>query len=264
MKEYITVSFSGGKDSTAMLLRMIEIGEHIDEVICCDTGKEFPAMYKHIKKVQKVVEDNNIKFTMLRSERTFDYLMFEHKVNCKNPKYHNNGYGWAGNMSRWCTSKLKTDIVNSYLKQLNEKCDVIHNVGIAFDEQYRLSRENNKKQNQRHPLVEWGWTEQQCLNYCYDKGFNWDGLYEKFRRVSCWCCPLQPLSSLRVLWRDFPELWEELKDMDRRTWQKFRADYSVEELDKRFAFEEERQRQGLSITNRDFYKELKILLKKDV
>ena len=33
--------------------------------------------------------------------------------------------------------------------------------------------------------------------YCYDHGFDWDGLYEIFRRVSCWCCPLQSLSELR-------------------------------------------------------------------
>lgn len=36
--QYIVVSFSGGKDSTAMLLHMIELGEHIDEVISADTG----------------------------------------------------------------------------------------------------------------------------------------------------------------------------------------------------------------------------------
>ena len=44
------VSFSGGKDSTAMLLMMIEKGMKIDKVIFCDTGAEFPQMYEHIKK----------------------------------------------------------------------------------------------------------------------------------------------------------------------------------------------------------------------
>ena len=43
--DYIVVSFSGGKDSTAMLLRMIELKETINEVIFCDTGMEFPEMY---------------------------------------------------------------------------------------------------------------------------------------------------------------------------------------------------------------------------
>ena len=97
MKEkYHVVSFSGGKDSTAMVLRMIELGEHIDEVICCDTYKEFPAMYRHIEKVRKVIEDAGIKFTMLRNEKSFDYLMFDHEPKRKNPKYQGLlGYSWA-------------------------------------------------------------------------------------------------------------------------------------------------------------------------
>ena len=61
---YIVVSFSGGKDSTAMLLKMIETGERIDEVIFCDTYKEYPAMYRHVEKVKAVVEKAGIKFTI--------------------------------------------------------------------------------------------------------------------------------------------------------------------------------------------------------
>ena len=45
------VSFSGGKDSTAMLLMMLVKGITVDRIICVDTTKEFPAMYRHIKKV---------------------------------------------------------------------------------------------------------------------------------------------------------------------------------------------------------------------
>ena len=51
-------------------------------------------------------------------------------------------------------------------------------------------------------------------------------------------------------------------DMDRRSWNQFRADYSVEDLEKRFAFEEERLAHGLSITNRDFHTQLKAILGK--
>jgi 3'-phosphoadenosine 5'-phosphosulfate sulfotransferase (PAPS reductase)/FAD synthetase len=43
------VSFSGGKDSTAMLLKMIENKMKIDEIIFCDTTVEFDEMYEHIK-----------------------------------------------------------------------------------------------------------------------------------------------------------------------------------------------------------------------
>ena len=48
------VSFSGGKDSTAMLLMMLEKGLPVDRVICVDTTKEFPQMYEHINAVQKL------------------------------------------------------------------------------------------------------------------------------------------------------------------------------------------------------------------
>ena len=259
---YKVVSLSGGKDSSAMTLRMIELREDIDEVVCCDTYKEFPAMYRHIEKIKKVVEDAGIKFTMLRSEQTFDYLMFEHSVKRKNKDLEGNkGYSWAGALQRWCTSKLKTDVIRRYLSALNEEYDVIQFIGIAIDEQYRLERQYAGREDLRFPLVEWGWTEKQCLEYCYSKGYEREGLYEIFDRVSCWCCPLQPLEELRKLRKYFPDLWAELIDMDNRTWRKFKSDYTVEQLNLRFALEEERTSQGLSITSREFHRELKEKIK---
>ena len=38
-------SFSGGKDSTAMVLRLIEEDWPLDEIVFFDTGWEFPQMY---------------------------------------------------------------------------------------------------------------------------------------------------------------------------------------------------------------------------
>ena len=70
------VSFSGGQDSTAMLLKMIEYNIPIDEIIFCDTGKEFPQMYEHIKKVEKYIKRL---ITILKAEKSFDYYMFEHE-----------------------------------------------------------------------------------------------------------------------------------------------------------------------------------------
>ena len=96
--------------------------------------------------------------------------------------------------------------------------------------------------NTVHPLFDWGITEKQALQYCYDRGFDWGGLYEHFRRVSCWCCPLQRLSELRTLRKYYPELWQELIDMDSRVEYKFKPNYSVEELERRFASEDLQQK----------------------
>lgn len=257
-KDWVVASFSGGKDSTAMVLRMIELGEHIDEVLFCDTYKEFPAMYRHVQKVKEIIEQAGIKFTEIKNPKTFDYLMFNHEVQRKNKKLEGlKGYSWAGTRSRWCTSKLKLDMISNYLKSLHEQFNVIQCVGLAADEEYRLERENNKQDNLRHPLVEWGWDEATCLKYCYSKGFDWEGLYKLFKRVSCWCCPLQSLEELRKLRRNFPDLWKELQDMDSKTWRKFRADFTVQQLEIRFSLEEQMLAEGKSITNRAFHRELK-------
>ena len=97
------VSFSGGKDSTAMLLRMLEENMQVDEIIFCDTGKEFPQMYKHIEKVNQYINNNFGKqITTLKADKTFDYYMFEHeKTRGKNKG--EKGYGWASGRCRWCS-----------------------------------------------------------------------------------------------------------------------------------------------------------------
>jgi len=216
-------------------------------------------MYKHVAKVKSVIEASGIKFTELRSEKDFDYYMFEHQPKRRNPEKYGDvsGYSWAGAQSRWCSQLLKISIIDKYIKSLG---DVIQYVGIAADETKRLERKITQTGCRRYPLVEWGWTEDDCLNYCYSLGYDWDGLYKHFNRVSCWCCPLKSLDELRNLRKYYPGLWQELMDMDNRTWRQYRADYSVEELDKRFAFEEQRQEEGKSIRNREFFAELKGVL----
>ena len=89
-----------------------------------------------------------------------------------------------------------------------------------------------------HPLVDWGWSEADALKYCYDKGYGWGGLYEIFARVSCWLCPLQRIKEAKKLWKYFPDLWEELKFMDAQTRTPWKTNYSVEQLERRFAAEE--------------------------
>ena len=101
---------------------------------------------------------------------------------------------------RWCTNLLKTVPREKFLSELRKNYDVIEYIGIAADETERITHKCNSRPNVWLPLVEWGMTEADCLKYCKERGYDWGGLYEKFGRVSCWCCPLQPLNELRVLY----------------------------------------------------------------
>ena len=104
-------------------------------------------------------------------------------------------------------------------------------------------------------------TEADCLAYCKERGFDWEGLYDIFHRVSCWCCPLQSLDELRQLRRHFPDLWERLRYMDAHTWRTFLKNYSVEQLEARFAFEDTREASGLSTKGAEFFDALREQLK---
>lgn len=261
------VNLSGGKDSTAMLLMMLEKQMPIDYIVFADTGKDFPQMLDHLIKLGAYIKENYPsapKITTLRADKSFDYLMFDHKKT-RGKHIGKRGYGWATMWARWCTAQLKTAVIDRFARSLND--DYVHYIGIAADEWQRLIKNttfdmeiySNKKgeqkqraaldkngcvqnlqytqPNYRYPLADWKIDEAAALQYCYDYTFDWGGLYTHFDRVSCWCCPLKNLKELKALWRYYPELWAELKDMDARAFNKFRVDYSVEELEERFIAE---------------------------
>lgn len=247
MSEFHVVNLSGGKDSTAMLILMIEKNMPIDLVISADTGMEFPEMYEHLEKLDEFLfEHRGIHITTIKSDKSFEWIMFERPLVKENAianrianGYPATGLGWPNSRKRWCTWKLKLDVMAAKVKELRSERNVVNYIGIAADEPKRI-------QDETYPLVEWGITEVEALQICYDHGFDFGGVYEIYRRVSCWCCPLQPLKELKKLRKHHPELWQQLREMDKKAldffgrtaFGQFRADYNVEQLEERFARED--------------------------
>lgn len=220
---YQAVNLSGGKDSTAMLLMMLERGERVDEVVTFDFGMEYPEMYEHLAKLES---DVGMRFTVLRPNRPFEYYLCEHVIS-RGKHAGCRGYGFPRSMQRWCTT-IKTRTIEAHLLG---KDNLVHCIGIALDEKRRC------KPGKRYPLVEYGVTELDALKYCRDRGYDWGGLYDQHRRVSCWCCPLTSINDARMVRRHHPELWEELLRLEDRTINEFRPDYSAHKLDEMFAEE---------------------------
>ena len=168
---YHAFSLSGGKDSTAMLLLMIEKDMPIDIVLSADTGMEFPEMYEHLAKVDAFLyEKRNIHITTLRHPKGFEWLMFEEpkqkpsaierRLRDGIPLY---GNGWPGIRVRWCTGQLKTHLITKKVNELKGKYHALQYVGIAYDERERCKGE-------QYPLVDWKITEAEALKICYDPG----------------------------------------------------------------------------------------------
>ena len=71
------ISFSGGKDSTAMVIEMLERNEKIHSIVFVDTGFEFPEMYSHIDKFEKYI---GIKIERLSFSTDFETLMVRREI----------------------------------------------------------------------------------------------------------------------------------------------------------------------------------------
>lgn len=241
------VSLSGGKDSCATALIMQLLGIQIDHLVYVDVGTwEFPQVRAAAEKVSVLV---GVPLTICHPV-DFDWWMLERLVTKKDGTIMK-GSGWPSRQhGRWCTRE-KLVAFDKTVRGLGP--DVVRCVGYAADEEHRTKTKSlltriKKGQNFRYPLIEAGITEADALQYCYSKGIDWGGLYEVFRtksgrtpRMSCWCCPHQPLESLRILRSEFPELWNRMIQMDKaasqrvfKGWDKDGTAVTVEDLDRRF------------------------------
>lgn len=236
MKKILNCSF--GKDSLAMLLLCLEENIPIDEVIFYDTGMEFDAIYRNRDRTKEILLQNEIGFTELHPDSPFLYDMMIKPVKYRDQSgkehpYHY-GYEWCGGNARWAT-RHKLSAINKHYKKKYPDEEIIEYVGIAADELQRLQDNPNKK----YLLVEHNMTEKDCLQYCYNHGYDWSEngieLYSILDRVSCWCCRNKNLKELRNIYKYLPEYWERLRGLQSRIDEPFKGlGKSIFDLEERF------------------------------
>ena len=188
MREYV-ISFSGGKDSTAMLLMMLEKKEPIHSVLFFETERDFSEITEHINKIKLLP----VKLITIRHWVGFDFLKER--------------YGEAHKSGGWCTA-AKRDCCNKYMRLvLKDNPDVVECIGFSADEEKR-AKKMNKKWGVRFPLIEWGITEKKALEYCLSRGYDFGGIYNWMpsQRVSCYDCPKQSKADWEAIKKYHPEL----------------------------------------------------------
>lgn len=109
LPEYWVLSFSGGKDSTALGLEWLKrhqldpVTYPLDEVVFCDIGMDFPAMMDHVARLERIFTDAGVKFTRLKAEHSFEWFMFDYEPNRRNPALQGvKGQSWPNPKARWC------------------------------------------------------------------------------------------------------------------------------------------------------------------
>lgn len=109
-------------------------------------------------------------------------------------------------------------------------------LGIAVDEPNRFHSLSEKKKS---PLVEAGWTEEDCRRWCEGNDLL-SPIYTTTTRGGCWFCHNQSVQQLRHLRKNYPELWVLMLKWDKDSPVTFKADgHTVHDFDRRFALEDE-------------------------
>jgi 3'-phosphoadenosine 5'-phosphosulfate sulfotransferase (PAPS reductase)/FAD synthetase len=205
------VCFSGGKDSTAMLIRMLELGDYpIDGIFFADTEKEFPELYAYIKQIETYIQerfDSDLKIEFVHSKKTWDDWFYG-EVSRGDNKGKVRGAPLRAYPCWWAREAKVIP-----LQRATKDFDRVF-IGIAADESHRMTTQTDKQSiKNEYPLVEWGWSEQDCFDYL-DNLELMNDLYVNFNRLGCFHCIKQPATSWWSLWSGFPELWEEAKRWD--------------------------------------------------
>ena len=221
-----------------MVLRILEEDKPLDEVIFFDTGMEFKSIYNNRDKVRKVLLEKKIPLTELHDVDNFYYKMLVKPVEYKNKEdkdypYHY-GYEWCGGRCRWGTTG-KLQAIKKHYKTTYGDEEIFEYVGIALDEPGRVEDNIHKL----YPLVEWQMKEKDCLQYCYDNGYDWDEdgveLYSLLDRCSCWCCGNKNLKELKNIYQYLPQYWQMLRGLQSRIDRPMKGEgKSVFELEERF------------------------------
>lgn len=232
-------SLSFGKDSMATLILAAEQGIPIDHVMYAEVkyndeiSAEHPIMAEWIPTAEKRLKEL-FGITVEHAYCGYTYLDEFFRIR-KKGKAVGEIVGFPRQFGSWCNT-MKMIAIKKYYKEFNEP--ITEMLGIASDEQNRWERKVAKQTEERgcrSLLVEQGLTENDAMEICkkydllsplYD--------YEDTYRGGCWFCPNQSIKSLHTLWRDYPDLFERLCDLEQVSTFSFKIDVLLEDLKKKF------------------------------
>ena len=187
----VAFSFGGGVQSTALLmlinhnpqLLLNKVGHIPDYAYFADTGLEPEIVYEHIDKLEN---DNLFDFMPLRKIETklYDHLYSPpYFVVDENKK--------VSQLRRQCTGNhkikpIRKSIREDYKKQQNyslKSNSVGMWLGISTDEIQRMKESHLKYIEAIFPLIEIGWSRNDCYQYLESLGWN------NVPKSACYMCP---------------------------------------------------------------------------
>jgi len=204
------VSFSGGKDSTATILYLRELGVS-HQTVFCDTGWEHPLTIEYIEYINQTLL--NGKLITLTSEKYPNGMRELVKYKKRVPSVR----------ARFCTDYLKVRPMLKWLK--NQEIEFVYQ-GIRADE--------SPSRSKMDPLV---WSDDYDA-YVARPIFHWKAeqvfeIHRKYKikpnplyklgagRVGCFPCVLINHAEIKRMQEKFPDIWDKIEELETITGRSF-------------------------------------------
>lgn len=192
MTQLHVVALSGGKDSTAMALRLRELNPDVDyQFVITPTGNELPEMFAHWRHLETLLGK---RLNTMMQKTLFACI----KDNNMIPNFR----------ARFCTRQLKIEPYLAWLLgHANDEnvTGITSYVGIRADEPERVAGDYSRVPGivSAFPLREWGWGLTEVVDYLAERDV------EIPKRTDCALCFWQRLEEWHDLWREYPDLYAE-------------------------------------------------------
>lgn len=204
------ISFSGGKDSTALILWAKENLESFDTIFC-DTGWEDPITYEYVQHINETLLDG--KLIILKSDK-YDGMEDMCIQKGRAPSV----------VARFCTEQLKMIPTKKYIESLD--VDVCLYVGIRADESPARAKLSEScwhdlyKCEMKRPLLKWTADDVFAIHEKYKVEPN--PLYKMgMKRVGCMPCVLCGIKEMKSVIRNRPQAIEKVRQFEERVGKTF-------------------------------------------
>ncbi|CAB49169.1 phosphoadenosine phosphosulfate reductase domain-containing protein [Pyrococcus abyssi] len=193
----VSVAFSGGKDSLAVLgLALEEFDEFT--VFFNNTGIEFPETVEYVESLRKELEPKGVRFIVADAGDAF-----WRAVNIFSP---------PGMDYRWCCKVTKLGPITLAIKRHFPQ-GVLMFVGQRKFESFKRYKQGRVWRNSWVPneigaAPIFHWTALEVWLYIFSRKLRYNPLYERgIDRIGCFLCPSQSLAEIERLKKEKPELW---------------------------------------------------------
>jgi len=206
-------SWSGGKDSTAMVDLLLRDKKPLDYIVFLDTTIEFKQMYDYIEKLKAYWEQRyDAKIVILHpSKNKNDFKKHVVFSTISRGKHEGKIRGFLNAADPFCMWRRDAKMApfEKWVKNIGEYKTYI---GFTKDETHRCKTDKNEI----YPLVtDYKMSEIDCQKYLVDHEME-NSLYRHFTRTGCRLCPYQSERDWYKIYQYFPDVWQELKDMEQR------------------------------------------------